>query len=205
MNVALILGIVLLACQKLTDWHGRRLILGVGVCTVYVVWGLWETRTSLRDSRAESVRSDRWTFEAYALAQGTTALSALAVKSCWPCQPIMFFAGGTILFCCGVVLRVAAVRELGQYYSHRVQVTNEHRVIQTGPYRCIRHPAYTGMLLAHLGLSLVFFNWVSLGLLFGALMPALLVRIVQEERTLSSLPSYVEFCRSRARIVPYVW
>ncbi len=34
--------------------------------------------------------------------------------------------------------------------------------------------AYAGMLLAHLGLILVFFNWVSLGLLIGALVPALL-------------------------------
>ena len=205
MNVALILGIALLAWHKLSAWHGRRLALGVGVCTVYVAWGLWETRTSLRDSRVQSVRSDRWTFEAYALAQGTTALSALALKSCWPFQPVMFMIGGTILFCCGAVLRVAAVRELGQYYSHRVQITNEHQVIQTGPYKCVRHPAYAGMLLAHLGLILVFFNWVSLGLLFGALVPAVLARIIQEERTLSSLPGYVEFSRGRARIVPYVW
>ena len=189
MNLALFLGMALLAWHKLSAWHGRRLALGVGVCTIYVAWGLWEMRTSLRDSRAQSVRSDRWTFEAYALAQGTTALSALALKSCWPFQPIMFMIGGTTLLCCGAVLRVAAVRELGQYYSHRVQVTNEHQVIRTGPYKCIRHPAYSGMLLAHLGLILAFFNWVSLGLLFGALVPALLARIVQEERTLSSLPS----------------
>jgi protein-S-isoprenylcysteine O-methyltransferase Ste14 len=174
-------------------------------CAFYIAWALWETRTSRRDSLARSVSSDRWTFEAYALAQGTTALSALALRSSWPFQPLMFMIGGTILLCCGVVLRVAAVRELGRYYSHRVQVTNEHQVIQTGPYKYIRHPAYTGMLVAHLGLTLVFFNWVSLGLLCGALVPALLARIVQEERTLSRPPSYVEFCRARARIVPYLW
>ena len=48
MNVALILGITLLAWQKLTAWHGHRLVLGVGVCTLHVTWGLWETQLRYR-------------------------------------------------------------------------------------------------------------------------------------------------------------
>jgi protein-S-isoprenylcysteine O-methyltransferase Ste14 len=61
------------------------------------------------------------------------------------------------------------------------------------------------MLLLHAGLVLVFFNWLSLLLLLGALLPALVRRILVEERTLLNLAGYSEFCRHRARLVPYVW
>jgi protein-S-isoprenylcysteine O-methyltransferase Ste14 len=61
------------------------------------------------------------------------------------------------------------------------------------------------MLLAHLGLVLVFFNWLGLVLLFAALLPALVIRILVEERALASLPGYAEFCASRARILPHIW
>jgi len=205
LNVVLVLGMALLAWRKLVAWRGLGLQLGVGVSTAYVCWTLWELRTSLRDSRAQSVRSDRGTLETYAIAQGTTALSVLALETHWPCEPSLFIVSGAVLFACGAVLRITAVRELGRFYSHRVQVTDDHRVVQTGPYKWLRHPAYSGMLLGHLGLVLVFFNWISFILMVGTLVPALLVRIILEEKTLSSLPSYAEFCAGRARIIPYVW
>lgn len=112
---------------------------------------------------------------------------------------------GASLFWGGLILRISAVLELGQFYSHRVQVTGKQRVVQTGPYRWIRHPAYSGMLLLHLGLVTVFFNWLSFSLLLAALLPALVNRILVEERTLLSLPGYVEFCAGRARILPHIW
>jgi len=59
--------------------------------------------------------------------------------------------------------------------------------------------------MAHLGLALVFFNWVSFTILLGALLPAVVVRILVEERTLVALPEYAEFCYRRARLIPLVW
>jgi protein-S-isoprenylcysteine O-methyltransferase Ste14 len=112
---------------------------------------------------------------------------------------------GALLFVGGLYLRATAVIELGQFYSHRVQVMDIHQVVQTGPYRWVRHPAYSGMFVAHLGLVLVFFNWLSLVLLLAALLPALVIRIFVEECALAKLPGYVEFCAGRARILPYIW
>jgi protein-S-isoprenylcysteine O-methyltransferase Ste14 len=205
MNASLVIGMALLSLRKVSTWQGWPLLLGTGVSIGYLAWSTWEARTSLRDSRAKCVRSDRWTLELYALSQGATALSALAFRSQWPTEAMVWLSGGALLFTGGAILRVCAVLELGQFYSHRVQVMGMHQVVQTGPYRWIRHPAYAGMLLAHLGLVSVFFNWVSLFLLLAALLPALVVRILVEERTLANLPGYVEFCASRARILPHVW
>jgi protein-S-isoprenylcysteine O-methyltransferase Ste14 len=195
----------LLAWHKLNHWSGVSLFFGAGVAIAYVAWGVWESQVSIRDSRDKSLRSDRWTLEAYALSQGSTALTALAFNSSWPFLPDLCAIGGASLFGVGVILRISAVRELGEFYSHRVRLTREHRVVQTGPYKWLRHPAYSGMLIAHLGLALVFFNWVSFTLLLGALLPAIVVRILVEERTLVALPEYAAFCQRRARLIPLVW
>ncbi|HMA91941.1 MAG TPA: isoprenylcysteine carboxylmethyltransferase family protein [Polyangiaceae bacterium] len=205
LNLSLVLGMGVLAIRQLTRWHGLAFVLGVAVATVYVLWGLWEARTSVRDSRGVSVRSDRWTLEVYALSQGATALTAMLVDAHWPASAQTHLLLGTAFFGGGLALRVSAVRSLGEFYSHRVQVTSAHRIVDSGPYQYLRHPAYSGIFLAHVGLVLVFFNWLSVGLLLSALLPSLVARILVEERTMASLPGYDQFCRTRARLIPLLW
>lgn len=96
--------------------------------------------------------------------------------------------GGASLFVGGVILRGTAVLELGALYPHRVQVTESQRLVETGPYRWLRPPAYAGMLLAPLGLVLVFFDRLNLVLWLAAVLPSLVMRIRIEERRLASPP-----------------
>ncbi len=198
-------GIALLSWRKLRTWYVPELVVGLSVTLLYLTWILWEARVSLRDAKADSIQTDRWTAEAYAVAQGTTALSALWFESHWPTLPLAFVLGGALTFGGGVVLRHCAVRTLGAFYSHRVRVTDGHRIVQTGPYARLRHPAYAGMLLAHLGFVFCFFNWISILMLFAGLLPAIVIRIRVEESALANTPGYPEFCRSRARLVPAIW
>ena len=44
---------------------------------------------------------------------------------------------------------------LGRYWSDKVILQTEHQLIRTGPYSCMRHPLYSGVLLAVLGTALV--------------------------------------------------
>jgi len=206
LNISLVLGMTALAWMKLTHWRGFSRAAGTLVALAYVTWALWEMRVSIRDSRSRSsARTDKWTLEGYAVAQGATALSAMAIHSRWPAFPGAFMLTGAVLFGAGLTLRLMAVRKLGVLYSHRVRITSEHRIVRTGPYAWLRHPAYAGMLLAHLGLVLVFFNWVSMAFICVALAPMLVLRILVEERTIESLPGYSEFCQGRARLIPLVW
>jgi len=67
-----------------------------------------------------------------------------------PLSPLLDLAG-ILLAAAGVAFAIWARGNLGKYWSAQVTIRQEHRLIRTGPYRFIRHPIYTGMLLALLG------------------------------------------------------
>jgi protein-S-isoprenylcysteine O-methyltransferase Ste14 len=114
-------------------------------------------------------------------------------------------AFGLAVFVVAVALRLLAIRELGRFYSHRVRVEGDHRVVDAGPYRFLRHPAYTGMLLAHAGFVLVFFHPVAAAALLLVFVPAVVARIRVEEAALANLDGWTAYSRTRARLLPGVW
>jgi protein-S-isoprenylcysteine O-methyltransferase Ste14 len=58
---------------------------------------------------------------------------------------------GIFLIAIGLGIAVWARRHLGQYWSGRITLKVDHRLIQSGPYGWVRHPIYSGLLLALLG------------------------------------------------------
>jgi protein-S-isoprenylcysteine O-methyltransferase Ste14 len=201
----LVAAILALAYRRLRNWHGTEWILGSAVVCAYVGWALLESRISVRDARRPSVEADRYSAEIYALAQGATSLSALAFDSALDAAAVLRLLIGASCFALGIALRLAAVRELGATYSHRVHMIDGHQVVSSGPYRWLRHPAYAGMLLAHAGFVTCFPNALSAGLLVFAMFPAIIARIHIEERQLLTTPAYREFCAQRARLIPGLW
>jgi protein-S-isoprenylcysteine O-methyltransferase Ste14 len=71
-------------------------------------------------------------------------------RSLWPESPTLMGIG-IILTIAGLGIAVWARIHLGIYWSGRVTIKVNHRVIQTGPYAWVRHPIYSGLLLAVLG------------------------------------------------------
>jgi len=80
-------------------------------------------------------------------------------------------------------------------------------VIRSGIYRHVRHPSYSGLLLAFVGLGLAFGNWVSLAVMLGPIVAALLYRIHIEEIVLLEAlgREYAEYCKATRRLVPGVY
>ena len=62
---------------------------------------------------------------------------------------------GAGLTVAGVAFAIWARYHIGQYWSGSVSLKAEHKLIRTGPYAHIRHPIYTGILLALAGTTLV--------------------------------------------------
>ena len=121
--------------------------------------------------------------------------------------PRFIGAVGLGLLILGILIRSLAIHTLGKYFTGTVVIKDDHQLIRTGPYRYLRHPAYTGTLLAHLGLGLAFANWFSL--LFSTV-PFLLVamyRMHVEEQALAARfgVEYSSYCETSKRLIPGVY
>jgi protein-S-isoprenylcysteine O-methyltransferase len=126
---------------------------------------------------------------------------ALPGSRVWP------LAVGFAVFGLGLGVRTWAVQELGRFFKYAVVVQSDHQVVDTGPYRLIRHPSYTGLLMASLGLGIALGTWLSIP---AALVPPLLafaIRIRHEERVLAAElgESYRSYMRRTRRLIPGVW
>jgi protein-S-isoprenylcysteine O-methyltransferase len=111
------------------------------------------------------------------------------------------------LFGAGLALRWYAIIHLGRFFTVDVAIAEGHRVIDTGPYRFVRHPSYTGALLAFAGLGLLTGNAVSLALFLVPTCAAYLYRIHVEEAALrgSIGDAYVEYSARTARLLPGIY
>jgi protein-S-isoprenylcysteine O-methyltransferase len=126
----------------------------------------------------------------------------------WNIEPrAACLALGLILFIAGLSLRWYAISYLGRFFTVNVAIAADHKVIDSGPYRHVRHPSYSGALLAFVGLGLCLCNWGSLALLSIAPFLAFLARIRVEEAALSRAlgASYVDYMRRTKRLIPALY
>jgi protein-S-isoprenylcysteine O-methyltransferase Ste14 len=86
-----------------------------------------------------------------------------------------------------------------------VREVKDHRIIDSGPYKYIRHPAYAGMIIAHLGIVLYFFNPITPLIFFLAFLPSIVLRISVEEKTLFRIEGYFIYAENRKRLIPLIW
>ena len=125
----------------------------------------------------------------------------------WSAMSPWLWPLGLALFLAGMALLIGSM-VVNPFFEKTVRIQTErgHRVIDTGPYRIVRHPGYAG-----------FFGWIlATPLLLGAwwaFIPAILsaavmvARTALEDRTLQAeLPGYRDYTEKvRFRLVPYVW
>ncbi len=122
-------------------------------------------------------------------------------------SPWMWVGVGLTLTAAGLVIRVWAVLTLGRAFNREVQVAAHQELVTAGPYRFVRHPSYTGVLLAFLGIGVMIGNLVSVVALL--VLPAIgyVARIRTEERMLRREMGerYASYAEGRPRLVPGVW
>jgi protein-S-isoprenylcysteine O-methyltransferase len=131
---------------------------------------------------------------------GCSAFGWLAIGVEW----LRWF--GLVLMAGGLALRIYSVLWLGPMFTRFVQIIPGHRLVTDGPYRLMRHPSYTGALVALTGLGLALDSWLSLGVLVLLPGAAFLYRIRVEERALVEAfgEEYQEY-KSRVRmLLPFV-
>ena len=183
---------------------------------ICLVWLVPEMAGMLRQmgkvSRREAVSQDRGSLGILLGLQWTgLALNFLLAwllpqaAILWQRTTLYFLGLSAILL--GVALRWYAIRVLGGYFNHVVVVMKDQQVIQLGPYRYIRHPAYSGTFLTMLGVGLVTTNWASLIVLLLFVFLGHIQRVRVEEKALIRTigQPYIEYMRRTKRFVPWVF
>jgi protein-S-isoprenylcysteine O-methyltransferase Ste14 len=118
----------------------------------------------------------------------------------------LFFAAGWAVGLSSFYLRRRAIAALGRFWSLHVEIRDTHELVREGPFRWVRHPAYSSMILEILSIGLLLQSWHVTVIAFAAFIPTLLTRIRIEERALIEKfgDSYLDFKRTTPALIPRV-
>lgn len=170
--------------------------------------GLW-----LRDRRGVSgVREDRGSASAISLAITAAMFVAFSAppnlpRLRIPASPEVLVGLGIALAWSGIAFRLWAVRTLGRYFRVTVTTQDDHRLIDTGPYRRLANPSYAGAVATLTGIGLAIGNWVSVAALLLLPIAGFAIRIRVEEASLARRFGEAFACYRNARwaLIPFVW
>ncbi len=107
----------------------------------------------------------------------------------------------------GLVVRVWSLQTLGRFYTGQLTITDNHRVITSGPYRYIRHPGYLSVLIQSIGFGLVTGSIVCMGIIILLYFCVYAYRIHVEEKMLIDHfgEEYRMYSKRTSRVIPFIW
>ncbi|MGR9101080.1 MAG: methyltransferase family protein [Gammaproteobacteria bacterium] len=111
---------------------------------------------------------------------------------------------GGLFFFSGLGLRLYAVSCLGRFFSTRVSIQRGHVLVVGGPYRYLRHPSYSGLMIGFLGAGIAMGDFLSVLALLAPLFWVLTRRMAVEERWLLNRfgSDYERYCMKTRKLIP---
>lgn len=187
-----------------------RLVLWIAVGA----WALGEVVLQLRQvARSDRSTSREWgSYGGIVLSVAVAVLLARLLKGVLPALDVSPSSTGlliaaVLLVVLGGGFRLWSIVTLGQYFRAVVHIQEGHRVVRSGPYRLLRHPSYTGLLVGLLGVGLLWGNIASTVVFELSLILGVLYRIRVEERMLLDNlgDAYAGYVAHTDRLIPGVW
>lgn len=180
------------------------------LCLVWVIAEIRlsrQTRPDQQNIRTSERLTQRWLWLSILASLG---LALVFKQLAWLPLPLPYLPRqllALLLFGCGLSLRFWAVRHLGQFFTTHVTIQQRHQLITSGPYRAIRHPAYTGLLLALAAAGWSMGDFLALLCLTIPVFWGFRVRMNIEERMLRQEfgTAYREYCQTSWRLLPWLY
>jgi protein-S-isoprenylcysteine O-methyltransferase Ste14 len=121
--------------------------------------------------------------------------------------PEWTFYPGIILMILGIFIRQWSIRVLGVFFSVDVGIQKGQKVIQNGPYKLVRHPSYTGLLLTLIGIGLALQSLGAVIIIILVFSVTFGYRIHVEEKLLISKLNgeYIQYMARTKRLIPYIF
>jgi protein-S-isoprenylcysteine O-methyltransferase Ste14 len=194
-------------------WTYMGEVLALSVASTVWLWfndrALLEARMSSPFRKKDQRPRDRAIIAVFvpAMIAWIVLIAVDARRFMWTSVPLVGQIAGAILIGAGMVLVWETYRANTFATTQvRVQAERAQTVVDSGPYRYIRHPMYAGMVLYVIGTPLMLSSlWGLAGIpvLFGLLA----LRTLGEEEVLKKdLPGYTEYMtKTPWRIVPGIW
>ena len=210
----LIMGLVLFLAAGRLGWPAAWIFLGSYVLTILTV-GLWVTRkhpdvVNERGKIAHNAKSwDKVLMTIYSVMLFVVfAVAGLdAGRFGWSVMPIALQVVGFV----GLVLAMAVTywaMATNPFLSTIVRIQDDrgHYVVTSGPYRYVRHPMYSAILIMWPAVALLLGSWWAL-LPAAVIVIIFVIRTALEDKTLQAeLPGYVDYTQhTRYRLLPGVW
>jgi protein-S-isoprenylcysteine O-methyltransferase Ste14 len=179
-----------------------------------VLWGAAELGLQLRQV-LRSARTERTEWRSLGVIVVTAMVGISAAKAVAHAVPALHY--GTqhvavllpvlLIAWAGVGLRLWAILTLGRFFRGTVHIQEGHRVVASGPYRIIRHPAYSGILLAVVGFAALYGSLLSWAVQLICVLTGIVYRIHVEERLLLTAlgTPYADYAARTRRLLPGVW
>ena len=114
---------------------------------------------------------------------------------------------GLALFVLGAGVRAWSIRTLGRFFTVQVAIASDHKLIENGPYKLLRHPSYSGSLMMFVGYLMCFGNAVTMAIVLLSVLAVFIRRIHVEEIALAETfgDAWHAYAKRTWRLVPFVY
>lgn len=207
-NLGITLFILLLSAEtwKLLDekWDSLN-YLPVHIYAGVLFFYLLVEKVAYRGSGVKGKQAKKWTRHLLLFFWWFLLFVPVLEYTFYPRFNFAVTGAGIALTVFGTGLRAWGIWTLGEYFTGHIEIKDNHKLVESGPYKFIRHPAYSGNIMQALGFPLILNAYLSLSI-SAILIILFLFRMKLEENILiQEVKGYSDYLKRTDRLIPKIW